>query len=61
MDPEQLRVSADAAVHMGSERRPRFLTFFSLKNIDFRLLWAGSIFVNLALWLQFIARGSFRA
>ena len=39
---------------MGSGRRPRLHTFSSLKNIDFRLLWAGSIFDNLALWLQFI-------
>ncbi len=39
---------------MGSGRRPRLHTFSSLKSIDFRLLWAGSIFDNLALWLQFI-------
>ena len=54
MDPEQRRVGADAAGHMVSGRRPRLHTFASLKSIDFRLLWAGSIFDNLALWLQFI-------
>jgi len=54
MDQDQRRVGADAAGHMGSGRRPRLHTFSSLKSIDFRLLWAGSIFDNLALWLQFI-------
>ena len=54
MDQEQRRVGADAAGHMGSGRRPRLHTFASLKSIDFRLLWVGSIFDNLALWLQFI-------
>ena len=54
MDQEQRRVGADAAGHMGSGRGPRLHTFASLKSIDFRLLWAGSIFDNLALWLQFI-------
>ena len=54
MDQDQRRVGADAAGHMGPGRRPRLHTFSSLKSIDFRLLWAGSIFDNLALWLQFI-------
>ena len=54
MDQDQRRVGADAAGHMVSGRRPRLHTFSSLKSIDFRLLWAGSIFDNLALWLQFI-------
>ena len=54
MDQAQRRVVEDAAGHMGSGRRPRLHTFSSLKSIDFRLLWAGSIFDNLALWLQFI-------
>ncbi len=54
MDQEQRRVGADGGGHMGSGRRPRLHTFSSLKSIDFRLLWAGSIFDNLALWLQFI-------
>ena len=54
MDREQRRVGSDADGHMGSGRRPRLHTFSSLKSIDFRLLWAGSIFDNLALWLQFI-------
>ena len=54
MDQDQRRVGAAAAGHMGSGRRPSLHTFSSLKSIDFRLLWAGSIFDNLALWLQFI-------
>jgi len=54
MDQDQRQVGADAAGHMGSGRRPSLHTFSSLKSIDFRLLWAGSIFDNLALWLQFI-------
>ena len=54
MDQEPRRVGSDAAGHMVSGRRPRLHTFASLKSVDFRLLWAGSIFDNLALWLQFI-------
>ena len=34
---------------------PRFRTFSSLSNRDFRLLWAGNLFEHMALWLQLIS------
>ena len=36
-------------------RHPRIRTFSSLRNKDFRLLWAGNIFEHMALWLQLIS------
>ena len=46
-DPGQ----ADAAPRRG----PRIRTFSSLRSKDFRLLWAGNMSENMALWLQFIS------
>ena len=39
----------------GRLRLPRFHTFDALASKDFRLLWAGSFFDNLALWLQLLS------
>ena len=36
-------------------RMPRFHTFDSLASKDFRLLWAGSFFDNMAVWLQLLS------
>ena len=36
-------------------RMPRFHTFDSLASKDFRLLWAGSLFDNMAIWLQLLS------
>ena len=54
MGPDERPAGADSTGRTGPRRRPRLQTFSSLKSIDFRLIWAGSIFDNLALWLQFI-------
>ncbi len=35
----------------------RVQTFSSLTHRDYRLLWAGTIFSNMALWLQFLSLG----
>ena len=39
----------------GRFRLPRIHTFDSLASKDFRLLWAGSFFDNMAIWLQLLS------
>ena len=39
----------------GRRRGPRIRTFSSLRSKDFRLLWGGNMFENMALWLQFLS------
>ena len=54
MNQQRRQDGVDTSGNTASQRRSGLQTFSSLKSIDFRLLWAGSIFDNLALWLQFI-------
>lgn len=54
MNQQRRQDRVDTDGNTASRRRSGLQTFSSLKSINFRLLWAGSIFDNLALWLQFI-------
>ena len=55
----QDRASAETPpkIPRGRLRLPRFHTFDSLAGKDFRLLWAGSFFDNVAIWLQLLSLG----
>ena len=54
-DPDSTDRDAPAQHNAATRRGPRIRTFSSLRSRDFRLLWAGNMFENMALWLQFIS------
>ena len=55
MNQDRSRAGARPRSRATRRGRPRIQTFSSLKSKDFRLLWTGNIFDNLALWLQLIS------
>ena len=55
LDPDRTSPDAPAQPGAATRRGPRIRTFSSLRSRDFRLLWAGNMFENMALWLQFIS------
>jgi MFS family permease len=56
MAHERTRTEAPAR-SQARTRYPRIQTFSSLKSRDYRLLWTGNIFNNMASWLQLITLG----
>ena len=52
-DPTAVKTPEDSSSRR--LRMPRFHTFDSLASKDFRLLWAGSFFDNMAIWLQLLS------
>ena len=55
MDHDETTQGSPPQAGATPRRRPRIQTFTSLRNKDFRLLWAGNIFEHMALWLQLIS------
>ena len=56
MDHER-RGLGDPRGSQARTRRPRIQTFSSLNSKDYRLLWIGSLFTNMAFWLQILTLG----
>ena len=56
-DQDIKAVEKPARTNGGRLRMPRVHTFDSLAGRDFRLLWAGSFFDNVAIWLQLLSLG----
>ena len=55
MDHDETTQGSPPQAGAPPRRRPRIQPFTSLRNKDFRLLWAGNIFEHMALWLQLIS------
>ena len=55
MTPDKTNMETRAQEKADPRKGPRFQTFSSLSNRDFRLLWAGNLFEHMALWLQLIS------
>ena len=56
MTDDTTRVDGPAG-SQATTRHPRIQTFSSLKGRDYRLLWTGGIFSNMAIWLQILTLG----
>lgn len=55
MSQDRATFETTAQTTSGRRRLPRIHTFDSLASKDFRLLWAGSFFDNMAIWLQLLS------
>ena len=55
MGQDRSAVETPEPTRKGRLRLPRIRTFDSLASKDFRLLWAGSFFDNMAVWLQLLS------
>ena len=55
MDRDKTSLDTSAPNGATTRKGPRLRTFSSLSHRDFRLLWAGSMFEHMALWLQLIS------
>lgn len=55
MDDDSRASGATARDGAATRRGPRIRTFSSLRSRDFRLLWAGNMFENFAMWLQLLS------
>ena len=55
MDRDRTSSKAPPQAGAATRKGPGIRTFSSLRNRDFRLLWAGNIFETMAVWLQLIS------
>lgn len=55
MDQDRPQIKGPAQNRKRTRQRSGLQTFSSLRSRDFRLLWTGSIFDHMALWLQLIS------